>query len=171
MSPQPNHEDSAAALRSTISEGDVEAVLNLLDGGADVDARIVVDTIYGSDETAPLQHAVSEGQLEIVELLLNRGADVDSHAGGRTPLQLAVYSGQPEIVHTLLDSGADVDFDDADGEPPLYLALSDGVGGEIALALLERGAEITDEIALFLDDYTPDHFRGWGGDLGLAEGD
>ena len=152
MSPQPNHQDSAAALRSAISEGDVETVLNLLDSGADVNARIVIDDIYGGSETAPLQHAVSEGQLEIVELLLNRGADVDSYAGGRTPLQKAVYSGQPEIVHALLNSGADIDFDDGDGEPPLYLALTDGVGGEIVLALLEGGAEITDEVMNYLSE-------------------
>ena len=169
MSPQPNHQDSADALRSAISEGDVETVLNLLDRGADVNARIVVDSELLDAETAPLQYAVSEGQLEIVELLLNRGADVDSHDGGRTPLQLAVYSGQPEIVHALLDSGADIDSDpEVASETPLYLALMDGVEGEVVLALLERGSEFTDEIALFLDDHTPSHFRGWGGDFGLS---
>ena len=55
MSPQPNpnHQDSAAALRSAISEGDVETVLNLLDRGADVNARIVIDDIWRQRNRSP----------------------------------------------------------------------------------------------------------------------
>ena len=136
MSPQPNHEDAAASLRSAISEGDVEAVLNLLDGGADVDA-------FDDEDKTPLHHAASDGQNEIVELLLGRGADIDANNRDVTPLFLAAVEGQTETVRVLLDFGADTEWG-RDGTP-LYFAIMEGSGG-IVLALLEHGAEITEEI-------------------------
>ena len=105
--------------------GDVEALRQLLDAGADIDAR------DHQNQTA-LMCAVRDGQLEVVRLLVARGADLDHAAKyNLTAVMLAVIRGHAEIVRVLMEGGADVSIRGT-GAP--------GFAGKSALDLaLERG--------------------------------
>ena len=80
-------------------KGNIEAVKQYLDGGADVNAK------DGGGWT-PLHHATEAGHKEIAELLIANGADVNAKDKyGRTPLDWAVMLGKPEIADLLRKHG------------------------------------------------------------------
>ena len=62
-------------LHKAAKAGDVAAVAQLLDEGADIEA--VDDDYY----EPPLFFAVRADRLEVVRLLLDRGADIQVHGG------------------------------------------------------------------------------------------
>ena len=63
--------------------GNLEDVVALLEGGADVNAA-------GDLGYTPLHHAAGDGNLEITNVLLGHGADVDAkNEFGETPVDLA----------------------------------------------------------------------------------
>ena len=83
--------------------GNIEAVKQHLDAGAEVDAKEI-------DGLTPLHVAAGSGQKEIAELLIAEGADVnakDTKFGG-TPLYFAANGGHKEIAELLIANGADV---------------------------------------------------------------
>ena len=100
--------DPNQALIKAVKEGDLERVRNLLDEGADVNARC----------GEPLIEAVLAGHTEIVQLLLERGADPDAkdeeHA--ITVLMYAAQEADVEIVRLLLGAGAGVNVWDWMGQ-------------------------------------------------------
>ena len=66
-------------------QGDIKAVKQHLDAGADFDAAV------GEGGMTPLFIAARQGHKEIVELLIANGADVNvGAANGRTPLHLSL---------------------------------------------------------------------------------
>ena len=82
--------------------GAVDTLQQLLDRGADVDAR----DRHG--QTA-LMIAATEGHVRLVEWLIGRGANLDHTAKyGLSALMLAVARGHVEIVRTLSAAGADL---------------------------------------------------------------
>ena len=82
--------------------GDAQAVVTLLDGGAGIDE---VDS--GPNGWTPLLHAIHKDQLATVKLLLAHGADPNRLAlNGTSPLNLAASQGDLETVHVLLAAGA-----------------------------------------------------------------
>jgi ankyrin repeat protein len=90
------------AWASALRRGDVQAMRQLLDEGADIDAR----DEHG--QTA-LMCAARDGQTGVVRLLADRGAALNHAAKyNLTALMLAVVRGHPEIVHVLVEAGADV---------------------------------------------------------------
>jgi ankyrin repeat protein len=91
-------------LHAAVREGTVEAVVSLLQQGADPNA--------GAQEK-PLDIAVATGQVEKVRALLDRGARVRTSAN---PLLAAVGSGNAEVVQLLIDAGADVGGGDLIGK-------------------------------------------------------
>ena len=113
--------------------GNFEGVKELLDSGADVNAK------RGWSEWTPLHEAAQYGHKEIVGLLIDNGADVNA-AGveeGRTPLHQAAEWGRIEVVELLIASGAYVNAQITDvpsegafipltGMTPLDLALFAG---------------------------------------------
>jgi ankyrin repeat protein len=83
------------------SEGDVRAILALLDDGAAVDAR----DRYG--QTA-LMLAATRGHEEAVRTLLAQGADMDVTAKyGLTALMLALLNRHHAVAKALVAAGAD----------------------------------------------------------------
>jgi hypothetical protein len=142
--PTPPRDDQR--VREYALSGDVVALGALLEQGASV------DSISPSFETA-LHHAVEEGNVEVVRLLLEHDASVNLQDWvGRTPLHYAVAKQRFPIVKALLKAGADPNVHDAWGATPLHDAVGPRATEEVALLLLEHGA---DPNATMRDGRTP----------------
>ena len=73
------------ALHHAVRQGHAEAVVALLDGGADLNA------VSGTDKTTPLLLAAINGQFDIAMTLIQRGADPNlASAAGATPLYAVI---------------------------------------------------------------------------------
>ena len=85
-----------------IKRGDVQCVCELLDRGADVDAR----DRHG--QTA-LMLAAHTGHCEVVEALIAHRANLNTTAKyGLSALMLAIVAGHAEVARRLADAGADL---------------------------------------------------------------
>ena len=85
-----------------VTNGDVDAVRDLIGAGADVDAR----DRYG--QTA-LMLAAHGGHRAIVALLVERGAALDVSAKyGLSALMLAIVAGHADVARLLARAGADL---------------------------------------------------------------
>ena len=135
---------SGDALGHVVSEGDFEAVLELLKDGDDPDGAC---RPYGT----PLQTAVVSGNEEIVRLLLKYNVDVNSQGGKyQNALLAAVLCGHEEIVCLLLRRKAVVLADCGPRVSALYQAVSHSDESIIYL-LLEYGAWLSPGYAEILD--------------------
>lgn len=95
--------------------------------------------ITPADHAAVLHDACARDDVETLMLLRTARAVLDSRDGkGSTPLHTAVAAGAGRAVEFLLDAGADQGRLDADGYPPLSLALL-RADHAIARLLLDRG--------------------------------
>ena len=65
-------------LTSAITAGNTEKVKDILDKGADINARI--------DGFTPVEWALSAGQAEVLRLLLDRGAEINTKGHGENTL-------------------------------------------------------------------------------------
>lgn len=168
-----------SALMTCANTGTAPAVRELLDKGADVNAR------ESKEQQTALMWAAAEKHPEVVKLLIERGANVNAVSrvipepdpflietpgsmgqnfpttlrfreltGGFTPLLFAAQQGDLESTRLLLDAGADIDFATEEEGSALVIATAAG-HEELANFLLERGAnpDITDAYGL-----TPLHF-------------
>ncbi len=122
-------------LHEAAATGDVGLVRYLLDGGAAVDARALLDG------ATPLHSAARSGEAEVARLLLARGAAVGARTAGRhTPLHMAAAGGHGALAELLLAHSAEVDALSSGGTP-LHLAAREGHAALVEL-LLARGAEV-----------------------------
>ena len=88
-------------LLSAARAGDSALVENLLDRGADIEAR---DNNHGY---TALMLASFNGQAAVVETLLNRGAHINARNDiGETALDIAYYKGHREVISALRTAGA-----------------------------------------------------------------
>ncbi len=122
------------ALFAAAEAGDVSAVLQALDAGADPDA-------WDPRGRAALHLAAAQGHRDVVAALLERGARIDRrHEGlGSTPLLDAILHHQVETALLLIERGADVSLD-AGGYVPLAAAARSGLDARVFRALLDAGA-------------------------------
>jgi ankyrin repeat protein/beta-lactamase regulating signal transducer with metallopeptidase domain len=83
--------------------GDLETVKDLINHGADIDSKDIMDT-------TPLHFAAAGGQKDIIKFLIDKGSDINAGAAEEfTPLHTAVcFSGDPEVINLLIAKGADV---------------------------------------------------------------
>jgi ankyrin repeat protein len=92
-----------------VNHGQTEMVRLLLDLGADVDERILLEQVEEPTESwgMPLWYAALAGNLEITRLLLDRGADPNAnvYASG-WPLGNAWNHPDPSVKNLLLERGA-----------------------------------------------------------------
>ena len=130
----PTAKASDISIHQAAKDGNIEAVKQHLDAGADVNTK---------DEfgRTPLHGAAYKGHKETVELLIAKGADVNAKdKRGWTPLHWVVSGGHKEIVELLIAKGADVN------EPHLRWTLLHSAAGkghkEIAELLIANGADV-----------------------------
>jgi hypothetical protein len=96
-------EGAVVAIHEAALRGDVEAMRQHIEAGADLDAG---DPSGGS---TPLIIAATFEQPEVARVLIDAGADVDvQNNDGTTALLSAALFAHTEIVRALLEAGADV---------------------------------------------------------------
>ena len=87
------------SLLDAAKKGNIEAVKQYLDAGADVNAK-------GVGGITPLNYAVGKDHKEIAELLIAKGANVNAkNNGGETPLDWTIKRKQPETADLLRKHG------------------------------------------------------------------
>ena len=89
-------------LMNMADKGNVEAVENLIELGADVNQK-------DNEGWTPLMYASYGGRLEIIKKLIEAKADINQKdKSGDTALMLGFMNDSLEIVDTLIENGADV---------------------------------------------------------------
>jgi ankyrin repeat protein len=130
------HPNVNARLLVASRQGDAALVLQLLQAGADVDAR----NRFGK---TPLHTAAEKGQTELVAALLKAGANARTASVNDrvTALMAASYAGHADIVTALLAAGADAAALDRMNKPAILYAA--GQGQTAALQrLLDHGVAV-----------------------------
>ena len=119
---------STEALFEAIEANDVEKVKELIQAGADVNAKKYGDT--------PL-HCCKN--VDVAKLLIEAGADVNAKGYyERTPLHKCE---NVDVAKLLIEAGADINAKDSDGLTPLYCR-----DPEIANVIIEAGANLEAEV-------------------------
>lgn len=119
-------------------KGNIEQILQLLDMGADVNAK-------DKEGWSPLLNALGMNHFQAAEILIDAGADVNyklpTSPFDKTPLMKAASVGSLSMVEILLSKGAAVNAKREDGTTALIFAAS---GGHLAVVqkLLTAGADI-----------------------------
>ncbi len=121
-------------LHDAVNADDVARVVQLLAGGADVNAQ----GLFGT----PLHLAAAKGELAIAVILIDRGADLEvpGEPEGAHPLHTAALNGPTRMVELLIDRGAKVDARDEAGRTPLMIAAA-FTHTSVARSLLASGAD------------------------------
>ncbi|GAA3433320.1 hypothetical protein GCM10018954_029230 [Kutzneria kofuensis] len=101
-----DEESGLTPLMSAAGRGDLEAVRELLDSGADIHT---MDTRGGG---TALHKAVQGGHIDVVRLLLDRGAflDATTPTTGHTPLLDAFWYKHADVAELLLERGAGINL-------------------------------------------------------------
>ncbi|KAH0560697.1 hypothetical protein KQX54_007126 [Cotesia glomerata] len=126
--------DGTTPLILAAAGGHIEAVTELLQQGADPNAKRLTGT-------TSLFFAAQGGFVDIVTLLIEHGAIVDSCSiDGGTPLFVACQCGHLEVVLELIERGANVNAHMKDGATALFIAAQNG-HIRILDILLSQGAK------------------------------
>jgi surface polysaccharide O-acyltransferase-like enzyme len=155
-----NRPQSAAddgTLIAAVKKGDLAAMRQRLDDGADVKAP---DASLG---VPPLNWAAMRGEIEAVQLLIDRGADVNAkNQDGSTALLGAAFLGRAGVADLLIKKGADPEVRNLRHQGPLDVTKVDwGTTHYIATLLdlpigdrgeIERGRQ---EVARLLGEQSP----------------
>jgi len=116
-------------------QGDILAVRDMLDKGADPNAQ----TACG---TRPLLIVAKMKNPEVMKLLINHGAHLDGRDKlGLTPLMAAASMGHTKNAQVLIESGADLNARDNNGLTALMWATAKGFP-EMVEILLANGADV-----------------------------
>ena len=137
------------ALLDAARKGNIEAVKQHLDAGADMNAK----NKYGS---TPLEIATVLENKEVLELLIAEGADVNAKFDdvGTTPLHTAARYGHKETAELLIAKGADVNAQSKYVGTPLHQSVRYARPIIIAELLIAAGADVN---AKDNSGYTPLH--------------
>lgn len=157
--------DLNKALIDAIKDENSEEVQNLLDKGAEVNAKDdddITALMYAADcendkiaellisKGADINAKDNDGMTalmecehnKIVELFINKGADINAkNNDGWTALMFAVESGNKELADYLISNGADIQIKDNEDMTALMHSANFGVK-EIAEILIKNGASL-----------------------------
>ncbi len=129
-------------LWSAAKSGHLKAIRQLLEAGADINAKKTTLNIEGD---TLLHFAASNNQAEAAKVLVELGARVDSRNNlGMTPLMEAAFEGADETIEVLLACKANLNAQDRDGMTPLEHAVLGGREKTVAI-LLAKGANPNQE--------------------------
>jgi ankyrin repeat protein len=160
---------SGGLVALAVNHGHIEIVRLLLDLGADVDERTVVEELEEAIPSwgMPLWYAAMAGRHDIAELLLNRGADPNAnvYASG-WPLRNAWQNRDDAMIRLLLDRGArpqpymiGESNDAAEARRMLDADPSEALAKELAESAAGSGAAAVLELALPLLNWPKDDRR------------
>jgi ankyrin repeat protein len=134
-----NSQSAKSPLEAAITRGDIDAVRNLLVGGADPSFAI------GADGRTPLHLAADQAELgaAIARLLIASGANIEAvtSEGAVTPLHKAAFAGNADLMRVLVQAGANVSAEDSLNRTPLHCAADAGRIDAIE-ALLDLGVDV-----------------------------
>lgn len=123
------------------TEGDLSAVSEFLDEGADINGFVALFDADVNGFTA-LHGAARYGSLHIVKELVGRGAEINAkNTDGETALHLATSKGHLQVCKYLIENKANVDETDKYGRTALFFAATSGYS-EIVKFLVDHGAEV-----------------------------
>jgi ankyrin repeat protein len=109
-------DDGWTALHLASQSGCHESVKQLIDKGANIEART------NMNET-PLHIAAKSNNLEIVKLLIEKQAQIEAKTDkGETVLHLAVKHNNLEVVKLLIEKGANIEANTNKNKTAVYLA-------------------------------------------------
>jgi hypothetical protein len=127
----------SSPLARAVADEDVDAVLDLLQKGADVNGK---EDSYS--KITPLFLAVEHGNVEIARLLLDNGAKVNARDGSKqTPLMRVDDDATVELIGLLVSYRVKVNLVDEEGNTALILAAR-SVNSDVLKALMDAGADI-----------------------------
>ena len=117
--------------------------------------QVTDPNIFGGPESYPLLAALDNGHVNVAHLLLQRGANVNVKAGLRedTALHRAIRKKDKTIVQFLLQHKMDLSIQNAQGLPPLHLAVRESA------AQSQGDLEMVENLAIGPDVNVRD-FRG-----------
>jgi len=144
---------SVTDLVDSAKRGDGHAVRNLIESGADLDAR-------GPIGYTALHWAGVRGHWRIFAELVAAGASVNAiGSDGGTPLHWTCHHDNPDSVRLLLDAGADISIQNRWGRTPLHVAARRNCV-RVAELLLDAGA---DPNPTTKEGWTPMHVAAMSG--------
>lgn len=154
--------------------------------GQEIDPNILLHEVVKQNEIE-LAEFLLKHEIELAEFL--KHVDINAHDAGNTPLMIACLEGHEEMVEMLLANGADfqipghdyLDPSSTSLDPisfyiqrapvklsPLFVAVKYG-NQRIIQALVNKGADITEEAQLSANGSTLLHFAAQNGDLSLVQ--
>ena len=114
MSSRQQIDDVQEPLVRAIRSGNVSAIQNSLQQGADLDRA---DARF---KIRPLHWASLVGNLQVVSLLIEQGADVNqANDDGNTPMHAAAFLGHEDVLALLLKHGANSNARNREGKTPI----------------------------------------------------
>lgn len=125
------------SLINLIDKSDLEGIRRYKESGGNIDAK-------GKEGMTPLAWAIYHKKNSVVNALFDLGVDFNYEAEvGRTPLAVAAFNGDRKLVAQLLAKGANPNTEYSFSvNKPLFAELLFGGNEELALYLLEHGADI-----------------------------
>jgi len=126
--------DGNTPLHSAVLANNEFALMKLLKGGANVNAR-------NHEGQTPLHLAVAMNNARMVQALCEAGADLElQNQKGLTPLHVCADVGNAALLDLLLKYGGDVNARNQDGNTALHLAAWNGNADQVRM-LKEHGAD------------------------------
>lgn len=126
-------EEGVTELMRAARDGDRKYVKELLEQGADVNAR----ESYG---WTALTYAAAKGDAEIVKALIAKGADLNTKDSTSTPLFEAITYNNVSIVRLLIEKGVDINQQNRSGATAMSIAVRSPQKNKIIELLKKAGA-------------------------------
>ena len=128
---------NATALMVASMKGNVDAIMVLLDAGAN-------QAIEDADGNTWLHYAVhGDCSKDVLQAVIDLGADLNAtNKQNCTALMLASKKGNVDAMNLLLTAGANRDIQDSDGDTWLHYAVCGDCSKDVLQTVIDQGAEL-----------------------------